>query len=342
MYKVIISMINIYFYNWLSNKKYPTFKKENNIILRNQSFWASKTTYFFLYIIKKYIDKDIFIIPKNQYKKYNIDILFVSVFGNKNKIIQFIKNNNIKCKIFFSGENLYYYHQNYKCYLIDYCNICTGVNNIVSKNFFYFPFYILLFFNINQYNIDFKNLNINTKLVNFYPKKKKNICMISGNPGDGQREFIFNELIKHFEIDSCGRLCNNYKSIGKGSYNKIKFLSNYKFNICFENSNNKNYVTEKIYESILSGCIPIYYGNEGNTPPFINEKFIIHYKKNNLNDVIEKIKKICSSEYEYKKFFNVEKIYIKKMQKYIYNYIKKIIILIKIYLKKIYLKKKYY
>ena len=326
-------MINIYFYNWLSSKKYPSFSNENNIILENSSFWSTKVTFFFLYIIKKYIDKNIFIIPRNQFKKYNIDILFVGIFGHKNKAIQFIKDNDIKCTIFFSGENLNFYHKDYKCHLTDYCDLSFGVNNIISNNFFPFHFFILLFFNIDDVDINFHNLNIKNKLLNINIKKKQ-ISMISSNPGDGSRKFIFDKLIKHFKIDSCGDLCNNHKKIGEGSYEKIKFLSNYKFNICFENSNSYKYTTEKIYESILSGCIPIYYGNDGNTPPFINDKFIIHYKKNNLNEIISKIKKICSSNYQYNQFVNVEKIYINDMKEYIYNYIKKISILIKNNLKK--------
>ncbi|MBD2001380.1 glycosyl transferase [Leptolyngbya sp. FACHB-541] len=44
---------------------------------------------------------------------------------------------------------------------------------------------------------------------------------------------------------------------------KAKILQNYHFNLCFENTNIAYYCTEKIWDSIQHGCLPIYYG-EGN------------------------------------------------------------------------------
>ena len=42
--------------------------------------------------------------------------------------------------------------------------------------------------------------------------------------------------------------------------NKIKTLSKYKFNICFENIAQNYYVTEKIIDCFVAGTIPIYFG----------------------------------------------------------------------------------
>jgi alpha(1,3/1,4) fucosyltransferase len=44
---------------------------------------------------------------------------------------------------------------------------------------------------------------------------------------------------------------------------KARILRNYPFNLCFENTNTAYYCTEKIWDSIKYGCLPIYYG-EGN------------------------------------------------------------------------------
>jgi hypothetical protein len=42
---------------------------------------------------------------------------------------------------------------------------------------------------------------------------------------------------------------------------KIPTLSKYKFNICYENTDNINgYITEKIFDCFISGCIPVYLG----------------------------------------------------------------------------------
>lgn len=41
---------------------------------------------------------------------------------------------------------------------------------------------------------------------------------------------------------------------------KLDILSDYHFNLCFENTNWPYYCTEKIWDSIQGGCLPIYYG----------------------------------------------------------------------------------
>lgn len=41
---------------------------------------------------------------------------------------------------------------------------------------------------------------------------------------------------------------------------KLEILSQYHFNLCFENTNWPYYCTEKIWDAILGGCLPIYYG----------------------------------------------------------------------------------
>ncbi len=44
---------------------------------------------------------------------------------------------------------------------------------------------------------------------------------------------------------------------------KIATLERYHFNLCFENTNIRHYVSEKIWDSIKAHCLPVYYG-EGN------------------------------------------------------------------------------
>lgn len=41
---------------------------------------------------------------------------------------------------------------------------------------------------------------------------------------------------------------------------KFEILENYNFNLCFENTIAANYITEKIWDSIGSYCLPIYFG----------------------------------------------------------------------------------
>lgn len=51
---------------------------------------------------------------------------------------------------------------------------------------------------------------------------------------------------------------------GNWPQRKAEILSNYAFNLCFENTIAYNYVTEKIWDSIENYCLPIYYGKNTN------------------------------------------------------------------------------
>ncbi len=45
---------------------------------------------------------------------------------------------------------------------------------------------------------------------------------------------------------------------------KLDLLATYRFNLAFENTNWPYYVTEKIWQSIKAGCLPVYWG-QGNS-----------------------------------------------------------------------------
>lgn len=109
---------------------------------------------------------------------------------------------------------------------------------------------------------------------------KKKFCsfVIGGyNPRKNHnRVAFFQKLCKYKQVDSAGKKFNNTGApIPPGSRNKIEFLRPYKFNIAFENRSLAGYTTEKIFEPMVSRCLPIYWGNpqiaeEFNPKSFIN------------------------------------------------------------------------
>ncbi|KAK8485193.1 hypothetical protein V6N12_005768 [Hibiscus sabdariffa] len=62
-----------------------------------------------------------------------------------------------------------------------------------------------------------------------------------------------NENIK---IDSYGR-CHGNRN---GKVNKVETLKRYKFSLAFENSNEEDYVTEKFFQSLVAGSVPVVVG----------------------------------------------------------------------------------
>ena len=65
----------------------------------------------------------------------------------------------------------------------------------------------------------------------------------------------------------------------------IEHLENYTFNLVLENCNADGYVSEKIFDSFMAGCIPIYYGNINKDLLHIPEDMYINLK--NFDNVDE-------------------------------------------------------
>ena len=87
------------------------------------------------------------------------------------------------------------------------------------------------------------------------------------------REAFFTQLSKYKKVDAPGLSMNNMPGIDmlyKGGKWEAKrqFLSPYKFTIAFENDIFPGYQTEKLYDAMLAGSIPIYCGD-----PYIGEIF---------------------------------------------------------------------
>lgn len=90
--------------------------------------------------------------------------------------------------------------------------------------------------------------------------KKEKFCgfMVSNNALTDKRDMFFEALSKYKRVDSGGRWKNN---IGGNVDDKIEWLKSYKFNLCFENSSYPGYLTEKLFDAFLAGCVPIYWGD---------------------------------------------------------------------------------
>jgi hypothetical protein len=61
--------------------------------------------------------------------------------------------------------------------------------------------------------------------------------------------------------------------------NKQAYLKNYYFNICPENTSANGYTTEKLFEAISCGCIPVYWGAEFADKAVINEAAVIRWNR---------------------------------------------------------------
>jgi hypothetical protein len=102
---------------------------------------------------------------------------------------------------------------------------------------------------------------------------KKHFCNFLYSHKVPYREEFFRQLSKYKKVDAPGKSMNNMPGIDdthKGGIweRKRQFISGYKFTIAFENYVYPGYQTEKLYDAMQAGSIPIYCGD-----PYIGEIF---------------------------------------------------------------------
>lgn len=160
-----------------------------------------------------------------------------------------------KYKIQLSGESRIFPNSNY--------NFVLSSDN-QKENIITFPFGFQF---IHTNNLADKL--INRSLITIIPKHF--CCWIVSNGQCEIRNKIFEQLSKYKKVHSYGSYLNNMGFTLKFPYwseNYQKFMSNYKFVICFENRKFEKYITEKIINPLVSRSIPIYWGTD-----YVNEIF---------------------------------------------------------------------
>lgn len=269
------------------------------------NWWTEKQPVgdFFHIFLQKFINSDII------FDSINPDIVICSVFGYRQNAIQYLQNR--KCvKIFFTGECLNQPRwTSYKDHLLDYVDIALGFEYLEHEKYIRFPLW-LTYINTNgmgKYSLPFENL-----LRNNIPKKDKFCCLLNNHDIFNTRTKVFDKIMQYKRIDSAGRWKKTvtYK-IPDGEDNKQRWMKPYKFNLCCESFMQKGYVTEKIFESIICGCIPIYIVDEETKyvePEILNQNWILKFTKNELPKLMERIKLLDTNEEEYQRFIEQPKI----------------------------------
>ena len=270
-YQQISNYLNMkYYYNIMNNtsKNIKINKKEISIY----GVDLINPKYYKIWIRRNLKDKF-----KVKFDKHIPDYLIYNIFGDEH-----LKNkykNSIKIAIFTENKIP-------DLNEVDYAIGQAHINYL--DRCFKFP--IFLWYNIKKIKI------VREKLLKSQKRKKFCAAVMSNGGKDNYRAKFINELSKYKKIDMGGKLYNN---VGGQVKDKIKFLSSYKFSIAMENSEGDGYVSEKLFDSFISGTIPIYYGDY-TVDEYINPKaFILIKNEKNIKEKIEYIKYIDNNNEKY-------------------------------------------
>lgn len=129
--------------------------------------------------------------------------------------------------------------------------------------------------------------------------------MIASHDVTGVRTKIINVVDQIIPISFAGKFRNNTDAL-KTQYNdnKIEYLKQFRFNICPENSLGDGYITEKVFESIASGCIPIYWGAYLE-PGILNPEAILIYEEGKEKELEDKLRELVENEEAYQRFIEI-------------------------------------
>lgn len=117
-----------------------------------------------------------------------------------------------------------------------------------------------------------------------YPERRKVIAFFAGIPG---------------EFDLFGPDWAGYEAWNGYVASKWETLKNYKFTFCYENfANQRGYITEKIFDSMVAGSVPIYWGADNITDYIPKECFIDRRAFSSETDLYDCIKNMDRVRYE--------------------------------------------
>jgi hypothetical protein len=213
---------------------------------------------------------------------------------DKKTMLVCVENCSAKGRTHYKHFNLYG-HYNDKRISIHIYNDITKL--IVNDDYIAIPFIYL-------YVDQFIRLQ-NTLSIPKVPFSEKKFCLFtSRNSLNDNKMRAIQELVKYGDVDSI----SNYPEItNKSCYHSKELLnvySQYKFVMCFENSHNDGYITEKIFNVFLAGSIPIYDG-PSDISKYINTAATLLFEDSN---VFKKIKLINSNKIVYENVLNKPKI----------------------------------
>lgn len=137
--------------------------------------------------------------------------------------------------------------------------------------------------------------------------QKKLCAMICGNKSFGEERSLYPErrkVIAYFtdhcnEFDLYGPDWDGYRAWRGYTPAKWETLKNYKFNVCYENyTHQRGYITEKIFDAMIAGSVPIYWGADNITDYIPKECFIDRRNFSSEAELLEFMKSMDQDTYE--------------------------------------------
>lgn len=215
----------------------------------------------------------------------------------------FIRNKFDGKKVFYTSEDVEHNFTKlnlfYGDYALDYVDFAMGFGEKNEEKYLRFPYWILTTFDPTSNEDDIRN---KIREINTLKYEKFEDCvLINKHDKKKTRTLIYDDIKDILNIKSAGKWRNNTDELWtKYNNDKMAYLKRFRFNICAENDNTNGYVTEKLFDAFLCGCIPLYYGSFNNPEPgLINKNAVIFWNNNGDNSKNVEIVRKLNTNVEY-------------------------------------------
>lgn len=245
---------------------------------------------------------------KHHFPENRQRINIYSVFGPKQIVSIFHKKHK---KIFFTGENIHLgskSNQTYSDLCLQYVDLSLGFDYINADNYIRFPLWITY---IIPPESDENFISESVRSINAARSSNLYSCaLIASHDTWKTRCTIHDSLRNVLDIKCPGKWHHNTNELWNEYGNdKLKYLRDFKFNICPENTNTSGYVTEKIFDAMRCGCIPIYSGSDNRPEPgLINPDSVIFWDSACSQLSIDKIRLLSRQKNAYDDFISNQKL----------------------------------
>lgn len=236
----------------------------------------------------------------------------IEFFSVWNSVRNKAQSSNAKIKVFFTGEcvhsDVFKEYAEFEDHFLSIVDVSFGFDEIAAQNYIRYPLWILYLFDQPEFSkdkikqrIDEINLDFTRKALNI---KSKDCAVIARHDKNGIRAQIWNAAQNAgLNISSAGAWNHNDDSLWNEFANSKKdYLDQFKYTICPENCNYSGYVTEKLFQALISGCIPFYWGSLNKPEPeILNQNVILFFDKSKPEEFTEQIKELQNNEKAFEK-----------------------------------------